>query len=85
MGIKFVTQSVVTAVDGRRIRLSKGDAWDDADPVVKARPELFADVPEVVMTSEVRVAGVEQASAAPGEKRSVKKAAAKKAAAKSED
>lgn len=81
--MKFVKQSVSTVVDGRRVRLTKDDPWRDSDPIVKAAPQFFADEPSEVCTSEGRVsAPVEQATAAPGEKRPTPR---KRAAAKSED
>lgn len=81
MALKFVKQSVSTVVNGSRVRLSKDDPWRDDDPIVKAAPQFFADEPSKVQTSAVKVATpvVEQATAAPGEKRArgVKKAAPK--------
>ena len=61
--------------NGQIFTLRKGDPWDGDDPVVLAHPEAFADVPpdDVVKHSVPRAhrapAGVEQATAAPGEKR----------------
>lgn len=71
MALKFVKQSVSTMVDGRRIRLTKDDPWRSDDPVVVAVPHFFVDEPSKVRTSAARVAApvVEQATAAPGEKR----------------
>ena len=77
--IAFVKHSASTFVDGKRIRLVKDEAWDAADPVVKARPDLFSGLPERLQSSVEKparpraVAAVEAASAAPGEKRSVRK------------
>lgn len=55
--------------------VAKGDIVDPSDPIVAGRVELF----ETITPTR---AVVEQATAAPGEKRSVRKAPAKKAAAK---
>lgn len=76
----FVKKSVSTFVDGARVRIVEGDVWAADDPVVKARPELFADEPEKVHRSietAARPRGVEQATAAPGERRAVKRTAKK--------
>ena len=48
---------------GDRVTLHFDEPWDAKDPVVKARPDLFADEPTYV------AATVEQATAAPGETR----------------
>lgn len=62
--------------DGRTVQIIQDEAWFAGDPVVKARPDLFNDEPSIVRgTRPVPVetaagdAGVEQATAAPGEKR----------------
>jgi len=54
-----------------------GELVDASHPHVKGREDCFETVEAHV---QARSAGVEQATAAPGEKRSVTKAAAKKAA-----
>jgi hypothetical protein len=50
------------------IRLMPGDPWDASDPFVRARPDLFSDVPAMVHRTVV-----EQATAAPGERRMTKR------------
>lgn len=78
MSLVFVKESVTTIIGAGKLRLSKDEAWEADDPVVKARPDLFVDRP-VVVRSSVAAPVVESASAAPGEKRSVaKKSAARK-------
>jgi len=53
--------------NGRRFTLTVDQPWDASDPLVKARPELFTKQPTVVAsTVEPKV---EQATRAPGEKR----------------
>jgi len=87
VALVFVKDSVSTFANGAKIRLSKDEAWEDSDPVVKGSPELFTDRPEHVQSSVERAVGpVESASAAPGEKRSAKKkvAASKTAAARAD-
>lgn len=83
MALKFVKQSVSTMVDGRRIRLTKDDPWRSDDPVVLAVPDFFVDEPSKVQTSAPRFASpvVEQATAAPGERRTRKAPAAPKPSA----
>ena len=75
MSLKFVRSSVSTVIDGRRVRLTKDDPWRSDDPVVVAAPGFFADEPSEVQTSQGRqsTAPVEQATAAPGEKRNTRK------------
>lgn len=59
------TQGFTCKVDGKKRRVSRGDVLASNDPVVKGRKNLFEPI-------------VEQATAAPGEQRGVKKTAAKK-------
>lgn len=77
MALKFVKQSVSTAISdgGPRVRLTKDDPWRDDDPVVVALPQFFADEPSEVQSSLGRqsTAPVEQATAAPGEKRTARR------------
>lgn len=78
MAFKFVKQSVSTLINGQRVRLTLDDPWRDDDPVVKAAPQFFNDEPSNVQTSLGRQsteAPVEQATAAPGERRATKRAA----------
>ena len=70
--------SLVDPASGLKVRLSEGEAWWASDPFVKARPDLFVSVPSVVRGARAVkvapvVAEVEQATAVPGVKRSVKK------------
>lgn len=68
MPIVRARQTFFTANNGK---VNQGDLLRSDDPIVTVRPELFESVESVV----------EQATAAPGEKRSLpRKAAAKKAA-----
>ncbi|MDP9145911.1 MAG: hypothetical protein M3N43_14680 [Actinomycetota bacterium] len=54
-------------IDGHTIILKPGDVVDAADPILKGRKDLFEDfVPKVRQYNGQRV---EQATAAPGEKR----------------
>lgn len=65
---KVVYPVAATAIgfNGATVYLREGDAWQADDPLVKARPELFAEEPR-----EARRNPVEQATAAPGETRDV--------------
>ena len=63
--------------DGLPITVKRGEARHADDPVVKAHPELFGDDPVII----ARFPGwtppaddVEQATAAPGERRSTRRA-----------
>jgi hypothetical protein len=53
------TTSFATSVDGRRVRVQIGQRFPASDPVVKHAPSLFEPWEDTV----------EQATAAPGEKR----------------
>lgn len=58
----------VGAPNGSIQQLNIGEVWDADDPLVKARPELF-DLSPTRVKSSSGYGFVEQATAAPGEKR----------------
>ena len=58
---------------GLIVRVSEGEPWAAQDPFVKARPELFGAVPERIRRTVPYLPPVEQASKAPGEKRTTKR------------
>lgn len=64
----FVLSKVnaIVAVNGRQFRLRENEPWAADDPVVQAFPSYFTRTPERVRRSEPVV---EEATAAPGEKR----------------
>lgn len=62
----FAASTCAIRHGGATIRLRIGDAWPASDPVVQANPGLFSEQPTAVKRS---VPAVEQATAAPGEKR----------------
>lgn len=72
MGTAFVE-----VPNGIRAKVMKGSHWPKSDPIVRARPELFSDDPRWGMFYTEEPAGydapIEAASAAPGEKRSVRR------------
>lgn len=63
-------------------QIVEGEAWRADDPIVKAHPEKFGELPKIIRTTLPRhlraEPPVEQATAAPGEKR-VTRARKKKA------
>lgn len=68
-GIVYAKQSCITHLPGGvPVRLREGDLWDADDPVVKTHPNLFSDEPTRINRT-TRTPVVEQATAAPGEKR----------------
>lgn len=76
MQLKFAQITCVTSVDGTLVNLTAGEAWDPTDPVVKAHPDLFADQPPFLRRFTgglVQSYVVEEASAAPGERRTTKR------------
>lgn len=62
---------------GGRVQVRKGSHWPADDPAVRARPELFSDDPRWGMFYTVEPDGydapIETASAAPGERRNVRR------------
>jgi hypothetical protein len=76
MELKYAQVTCVTSADGMLVNLTAGEAWDADDPFVKARPDLFANQPPFVRRFEgglVQSFVVEEASAAPGERRATKR------------
>ena len=67
---KYANTTGVVYENGKRLALEVDQIWNATDPFVKARPDLFSDAPDFVNST---VAPVEQATAAPGEKRTTKR------------
>ena len=67
------TCSAATA-DGIPVRMVEGEPWAAEDPFVKTHPGLFAATPPGPGFPRRTEHPVEQATAAPGERRSVKRA-----------
>ncbi len=65
--MKQVIETAATQYGGVEYVVIKGQTFDDKHPLVKGRPELFQEV--VADVPFVRGGKVEQATAAPGEKR----------------
>ena len=65
--ITVAISNTVVSLDGRKVTIQAGTAWDASDPVVRAYPGLFSDDARYLRRSTERP--VEQATAAPGEKR----------------
>lgn len=69
------------------VQIVEGEAWRADDPVVAKHPEKFDSLPKVIRTTLPRhLRGepvVEQATAAPGERRATRRPAARKKAADS--
>lgn len=75
---RFAKDSAVVFVDGQRVHVGKGDIFHAADPCVAAHPWLFSDeAVEVKSTPGWKAPKgdrpVEQATAAPGERRGVRR------------
>lgn len=76
MKIKYATTTCVVPFQGLRVTLTAGEAWDAEDPLVRSHPTLFSDQPTAVRgtgPSGVTERPVEQATAAPGEKRATRR------------
>ena len=67
--------AVQSAFVGRGVSVAKGDVFHASDPLVLAHPDLFSRIPPKVRATPgwSPDVPVEQASAAPGEKRIVKR------------
>lgn len=63
----FATSTCVLGFRGGKVQLHLGDPWPADDPFVKANPTMFASDPPAAVVR--RSGGVEQATAAPGERR----------------
>jgi hypothetical protein len=67
MAYAFVKHNSVVRHGPLTVRVTRGDVWDADDSFVKANPGLFDEVGTIVHRTDPVV---EQATAAPGEKRS---------------
>ncbi|WP_328941524.1 hypothetical protein OG259_07575 [Streptomyces sp. NBC_00250] len=83
MAIKRCKAAFAANINGAPHMFTVGQLVADDHPVIKGREALFEDVETYV--SDRSASRVEQATAAPGEKRSVGRGAAKKVAAKKPD
>lgn len=66
--VKFATSTCFVTVNGMRMQLVEGQAWHTSSDVVRQHPNLFTDEPRVL-----GIPAVEQATAAPGEKRTARR------------
>jgi hypothetical protein len=80
MQVKYATaRAMVPLAGGGQALVVKGSHWPADDPVVLAQPSLFSDDPRWGLNYSAEPAGwgeppVEQATAAPGEKRNTRRA-----------
>lgn len=65
----FAVSETYVFVNGLDVRIMAGSAWNPNDPVVLAHPTLFADEPTLRGAMPGWEPEIEQATAAPGEKR----------------
>lgn len=78
MNVVYARSTTSVAHGGLRITLHAGEVWDATDSVVAAYPDHFSAKPITVRRfggDGVIDAPIEQATAAPGEKRSTRRAA----------
>ena len=74
--LKYARCTASVGYDGGIVRLSENDAWYATDPFVLSHPDMFSDTPPKVHYTAARRdfdVVVEQATANPGQKRSVKR------------
>ena len=83
MGVKRCKESFAIFVDGAPRMLAAGSLVDDGDQIVTDYPANFEDVESFV--SSRSAAPVEQATAEPGEKRSLRKPTARTASTTKKD
>lgn len=69
----LATLATTDPATGLIVRTVEGEPWAAQDPFVKARPDLFGDQPERIRRTVAFVPIIEQASKAPGEKRTTKR------------
>lgn len=72
MHVYAKSTTVVGTRGGGTTRLVEGEVWSSHDPVVQDNPDLFADEPTKVRGKKADPP-VEEATAAPGAKRSTKR------------
>lgn len=71
MGLAFPKQPATVRFNGRLYNVPAGEPWDADDPLVRAHPDLFDTEPAKV--HRTTAGPVEQATAAPGERRTVRR------------
>lgn len=70
MYVYALSTTIAVTPDGDKVRVHEGEVWAADDPLVKASPKLFGKTPSKVRrTAPEKEQPVEQATAAPGEKR----------------
>ncbi len=75
MNIVYATSTTsITNELGVSFTLHRGEVWNADDPLVKSRPHFFSKTPVVARVSNGQgFENIEQATAAPGERRTVKR------------
>lgn len=67
------TTTIVGTRGGGTAHITEGEVWSHHDPIVIDNPDLFADEPTKVRGEKKKADPVEEATAAPGEKRTTKR------------
>jgi hypothetical protein len=63
----------ITDASGLAFTLHRGEVWDADDPLVKLKPQFFSETPVIARVSQGEGwEVVEQATAAPGERRKIR-------------
>ncbi|HEY9418388.1 MAG TPA: hypothetical protein VIQ30_26800 [Pseudonocardia sp.] len=77
MDVVYATTTTVVTLGGAQHRVQKGTHWPADDPIVAAQPSIFSTDPRYGLAFTREPAGygdpVEQATAAPGERRAMRR------------
>lgn len=77
MDVVYATTTTMVTLDGAQHRVQKGTHWPADDPIVAAQPSAFSTDPRYGMLYTREPDGynapVEQATAAPGERRATRR------------
>lgn len=76
MDVVYATTTTIVALDGAQHRVQKGTHWPADDPIVVAQPSIFSADARYGLLYTREPAGyndVEQATAAPGERRTTRR------------
>ena len=69
-----VTTAILSTPEGGQVRVFAGTHWPAEDPLVRSHPDIFSDDPRYGLSYTAEPAAeVEEATANPGQRRSVRR------------